>query len=485
MALTVPVAEIVASSKNPLLGKHESWGRVRLGEIAAIQNGFAFRSSHFSRDEGTPLIRIRNVGAKNTDTRYVGEYDPQYIVEPGDLLIGMDGDFNCARWRGPRGLLNQRVCRVTLTSDLYHPKLLDYALPGYLKAINDMTSSVTVKHLSSRSIAEIPLPLPPMDQQRRIVAEIEKQFSRLDEAVANLKRVKANLKRYKAAVLKAAVEGRLVETEADLAHREGRRYETGAQLLERILKTRRSQWSGKGKYKEPAAPDTTDLLELPEGWALASLEQLTAAERVICYGILMPKEHVPDGVLYVKVKDLKGDKVNLASLKRTSPRIATKYARASLKAGDLLLAIRGTYGRVAEVPPELDGGNITQDTVRLAVTPLAVTAFVASFLRSQDAQNYFKRVARGVAVKGVNVSDVRMCAVPVPPVPEQHRIVAEVDRRLSLVLEVEGEVDADLTRADRLRQSILKQAFSGRLASEAHNERRGGANRSPSVTLSG
>ncbi len=119
-----------------------------------------------------------------------------------------------------------------------------------------------------------PIPVAPLDQQKRIVAEIEKQFSRLDEAVANLKRVKANLKRYKAAVLKAAVEGRLVETEAELARREGRSYETGAQLLQRILETRRSQWQGKGKYKEPAAPDTTDLPELPEGWVWASLDSL-------------------------------------------------------------------------------------------------------------------------------------------------------------------------------------------------------------------
>ncbi|MBN8765504.1 MAG: restriction endonuclease subunit S [Thiobacillus sp.] len=272
MALTIPVAEIVESSRNPLLGKHESWGRVLLGDIATIQNGFPFKSSQFTRDEGMPLIRIRDVGADSSDTNYVGDYDPAFIVKAGDLLIGMDGDFNCARWRGPDGLLNQRVCRVILKSDIYHPKLLDYALPGYLGAINDMTSSVTVKHLSSKSIAEIPLPLPPMDQQKRIVAEIEKQFSRLDEAVANLKRVKANLKRYKAAVLKAAVEGRLVETEAERARREGRSYETGAQLLQRILETRRSQWfipgrgQSKGKYKEPAAPDTTDLPELPEGW---------------------------------------------------------------------------------------------------------------------------------------------------------------------------------------------------------------------------
>ncbi len=117
-----------------------------------------------------------------------------------------------------------------------------YSLPAYLRAINGATSSVTVKHLSSRTVQEIPLPLPPRSEQDRIVAEIEKQFTRLDAAVAALKRVQANLKRYRAAVLKAACEGRLVPTEAELARKEGRTYETGEQLLARILKERRAKW---------------------------------------------------------------------------------------------------------------------------------------------------------------------------------------------------------------------------------------------------
>jgi len=197
MALTVPVAEIVKKTKNPLLGKHKSWKRVLLGEIATVLNGYAFKSAKFARDKGIPLIRIRDVGKDSTDTNYDGEYDKKYIVEKGDLLIGMDGDFHSGRWRGPKGFLNQRVCKVVLETEDFLISFLEYLLPGYLKAINDVTSSVTVKHLSSQSIKEIPLPFPPVNEQNRIVAEIEKQFSRLDEAVDNLNRVKANLKRYK------------------------------------------------------------------------------------------------------------------------------------------------------------------------------------------------------------------------------------------------------------------------------------------------
>src|SRR5437773_2197138 len=110
--------------------------------------------------------------------------------------------------------------------------------------------------------------LPPfsLEAQRASVAEIEKQFTRLDVGVASLKRVQTALKRYRASVLKAAGEGRLVPTEAELARKENRNYETGEQLLQRILKERREKWNGKGKYKEAAAPSRADLRRSPEGW---------------------------------------------------------------------------------------------------------------------------------------------------------------------------------------------------------------------------
>jgi type I restriction enzyme S subunit len=273
--------------------------------------------------------------------------------------------------------------------------------------------------------------------------------------------VQIALKRYRASVLKAACEGRLVPTEAELAKTENREFQTGEELLARILTKRRQNWQGRGKYKEPAAPVTANLPPFPEGWTVASLEQLTSADRPICYGILMPKENVATGVLFVKVKDMKGDKIDLDGLHRTTPEIAAKYARAFLKTGDVLLAIRGTYGRVAEVPKELNGGNITQDTARLDVTGLVSHRYVATCLRNPDCQNYFKRVARGVAVKGVNIGDVKPTPIPLPSLAEQTRIVVEVERRLSVVEELGAAVVADLQRANRLRQSILQTAFIG------------------------
>ena len=139
--------------------------------------------------------------------------------------------------------------------------------------------STAIPGLSRDDYNAVEVSVAPPELQDEIVAEIEKQFSRLDEAVANLQRVKANLKRYKASVLKDAVEGRLVPTEAELARREGRSFETGKQLLQRILETRRFNWQGKGKFKEPAPPSAVALPSLPNGWAWSTMPQLGELNR--------------------------------------------------------------------------------------------------------------------------------------------------------------------------------------------------------------
>jgi type I restriction enzyme S subunit len=368
------------------------------------------------------------------------------------------------------------------------PDYLYYYLQRAKELAIELASGTTFLEISGKKAALIPLPLAPVSEQHRIVAEIEQQFTRLDAAVVALKRVQANLKRYRASVLKAACEGRLVPTEAELARKEGRDYEPADQLLARILKERRAKWEAdqlakiiaagkpptnedwKKKYKEPTAPDKSNLPKGPEGWAVASLEQLTSPTRVICYGILMPKDNVVDGVLYVKVKDIKGDRINISNLHRTSYDIAREYERASLKSGDLLLAIRGTYGRVAVVPVELEGGNITQDTARLDVSSSVDQTYIATYLRSPNAQNFFKRVARGVAVKGVNVADIRLTPVLLPPVSEQRRIAEEVDRCTSFLDEIQRTTALNVQRTIQLRQAILRSAFSGKLVPQDPND---------------
>jgi len=319
-------------------------------------------------------------------------------------------------------------------------------------------------------LRQLSVPLPPPAKQDEIVAEIEKQFSRLDEAVANLKRVKANLKRYKAAVLKAAVEGRLVESEAELAHREGRSCETGAQLLQRILETRRSKWKGKGKYKEPAAPDTTDLPELPEGWVWCGFEQVSAADKHALkagpFGSALKKEfYVESGYkIYGQEQVIRGDSTfGDYFIDETKYR---ELESCAVKPGDLLISLVGTAGKVLVLPPTAAPGIINPRLLKLSLDQTHIEpAYAAYMLQSVWARHYFKLQAHGGTMEILNLGIIKALPVPLPPLAEQNRIVSEVDRQLSLADEAEGQVNANHQRAEHLRQSILSRAFTGVSAS--------------------
>jgi type I restriction enzyme S subunit len=116
MALGKKPVQIVEEGEYPLLAKADHWKRIPLAHVAKVQNGFAFSSSQFTKDDGLPLIRIRDIDNDTTENKYKGEFDKEYVVKKDDILVGMDGDFHATRWNGPKGLLNQRVCRIIPTS---------------------------------------------------------------------------------------------------------------------------------------------------------------------------------------------------------------------------------------------------------------------------------------------------------------------------------------------------------------------------------
>jgi type I restriction enzyme S subunit len=466
MALTVSVPELVANSTNPLLAAKPHWQRIRLGDVATVLNGAPFKSELFGREGGVPLIRIRDVLTSSSDTRYLGGYEARYAVVAGDLLVGMDGDFNCARWRGAPGVLNQRVCKITVDPSAYEPRFLDCVLPGYLRAINEATSSVTVKHLSSRSLEDIPLPLPPFSEQRALADEIEKQFSRLDEAVANLQRVRASLKRYRAAVLRAAFEGSLVVTDAERAMRLGSKATRGETLEAWIHRSRRENWLGRGKLEDAAAPGDDTKVELPEGWALVSWEAVLAAEDGAFkrgpFGSALTKAMFVDSgyKVYEQYCPINDD----CSFARyyITPEKFEQMRAFEVRAGDFLISCSGvTLGRITRVPAQFEQGVINQALlrVRLNTEVLDPTYFLHLF-RSPQFQRYLFDRSAGAAIPNLRgVDELKAIPIAVPPMAEQLRVVAEVDRRLSIIGEVEAEVDANLKRAQALRQAVLSKVF--------------------------
>lgn len=196
----------------------------------------------------------------------------------------------------------------------------------------------------------------------------------------------------------------------------------------------------------------------PKGWGLCPMADLVHPDRPITYGILKPGPDVLDGVPYVRVVDIKRERVLTAQLRRTTQEIAEKYRRSRLEAGDLLMSIRGHVGRMAIVPTDVAGANITQDTARLALVG-AEPSFVMQCLTTQSMQQYMARRTKGVAVKGINLGDVKKIPIPAPPQTLQRQFAAIVES----TEQQQAHLQAHLCELDVLAASLQSRAFRGQL----------------------
>ena len=336
----------------------------------------------------------------------------------------------------------------------------------FISKLNPLQRGTSYPAVRDSDVLSQELRLPPLPEQRRIVAEIEKQFTRLDASEAALKRVQTNLKRYRASVLKAACEGKLVPTEAELAQAEGRDYEPANQLLERILAERRASWEAqtkrRGKYKEPVAVDKKAMPKIPQGWEWCSLDQLanigTGSTPLTSNSQFYQEGSVP----WVRSSALNNPMVSSPSKFVTEQ--AVRECRLVLyPPNTLLIAMYGegkTRGKCSEL--------LIQSTINQAIAAVTLPESAIdcrSFIRLFLTNNYeeTRRLSSGGVQPNLNLGIVRQIAVPLPPLAEQKRIVPELESHLSIIQQAEATVDAGLKRTERLRQSILKQAFCGQL----------------------
>ena len=347
---------------------------------------------------------------------------------------------------------------------------------GFLKAyansvnLQGYVTGTTRLKLTQAALNSIPVPLAPLPEQRRIVAEIEKQFTRLDASVDALKRVQANLKRYRASVLKSACEGKLVPTEAELARSEGSDYEPADQLLERILSARRAHWEAqekrRGRYKELSSPDTSALSELPKGWVWATLSQISDLKGGATKGRRFRAGESLTEVPYLRVANVQRGYLDLSEIKtiEVTQEVADQLA---LVPGDILFTEGGDrdkLGRGWVWKGELDGCIHQNHIFRSRLLLTEMHPEFVSWWGNSFGQTFFEHSGKQTTnLASINLSVLSSFPVPLPPLAEQRRIVAEVERRLSVIQQAEATVEANLTRAERLRQSILKQAFSGKL----------------------
>lgn len=458
----------------PSLPPTWSWSTIRQACLK-VQDG-----THFSPKNQRAHGDYRYITAKNVKPSGLDLNDVSYLTEPdhraiykrcdpkkGDVLLVKDGvntgDAALNTLNEEFSLLSS-VCLLRPKFELLSSPFLRYFLlspVGYRLLTGQMTGTA-IKRIVLRRIKDSPVPIAPLSEQKRIVAEIEKQFSRIDEAVVNLKRVKANLKRYKATVLKAAVEGKLTE---DWRKRHPD-VEPASKLLERILAGRRAKWNGKRKYKEPCAPNTTILSTLPKGWTWVSLEQLSWDSS---YGTSVKCSYDNSGPTVLRIPNIESGKLDFGELK-FAPQSYKIEQDEELSIGDVLIirtnGSRSLIGRCAVVRLPLPSpSTYASYLIRFRLLQQSeVIAWVSTVWDAHFFRQWIeRRAATSAGQHNISMTVLATLPIPLPPVAEQEQIVAEVERRLSVIEELEAIVKANLTRADRLRQSILKRAFAGEL----------------------
>ena len=452
----------------------ESWRWSRMGDVATIIGGSTpstDRPEYFGGD--VPWITPADLsgykektisrGARNI-TQAGLENSGARLMPANTILFSSRAPIGYVAIASNPVATNQGFKSFVLNDELL-PDFVYYYLQRAKEFAIALASGTTFLEISGKNAARLPIPVPPLAEQHRIVAEIEKQFTRLEVGVAALRRVQANLKRYRAAVLKAACEGRLVPTEAELA-KAGKvdpNFETGEALLARILAERRKNWLGRGKYKEPAAPKIANLPPLSEGWTWTSVEQLGDVQLGRQRSPKNVSKHYP--TKYIRAANITERGIDVSDVLEMefSPAERERFA---LRDGDVILSEASgspsQVGKPAVWREELPLCCFQNTVLRLRPWTVLAKYVLVSFQHFY-ANSIFAKVAGGVGINHLGAEKFSAIPFALPPLNEQACIVAEVERRLSVVEELEAVVSANLWRATRLRQSILQKAFTGDL----------------------
>lgn len=385
-----------------------TWKERRIAELADLVNGFPFDSSSFSSDGEIPVVRIRDIRSESFETFVEADMVPgAAMIRNGDVVIGMDGDFNVTHWtRGPAAL-NQRLCllRENGSSDM---RFLAYALPAHLKVINDLTYATTVKHLSSAQVRAVRMQAPRAAEQRAIADYLDRETARIDTLIEE--------------------QQRLIEM-----------------LRERRVAT---------------------VAEALEGLDMTRLRRVVDTERPMTYGILQCGPPVDGGVPYVGPSDIVGEGLSPAKvgLRTTTSEIAAAYQRSILAGGDLVVSIGPAYGKVAAVSDDLAGANLTQDTVRVALrADLAHARFIVWVLLSRQTSEYWDREIMGATFRRLNLGTLARTPIPLPTLAEQRRIADYLDERTTKIDELIAETERFIELSRERRAALITAAVTGQI----------------------
>lgn len=409
------------------------WTWDELGKYSNLLSGYPFKSSMFSTDSSDaslPVVRIRDVMNGFSSTFTAENCPSEYRIHNGNILIGMDGDFNINKWKSGDALLNQRVCLLKIDASSHVlENYVYYYLPIALKYINDNTPSVTVKHLSVKTLKEIPIPLPPLPEQQRIVSRIESLFTKLDAARDKLQQVLDTQETRRAAILHEAFTGRLTGHKGSAECR-GKREKEGAQN-----------------------PEGTEFV--PEGWKRVKFSDIAEVKS----NLVSPQDYqdfphiAPDNIekatgRLLSYHTIKEDKV-------TSP-------KHRFYPGQILYSkIRPYLSKVVIV--DFDG-LCSADMYPIETTEN--TRYLWYYMLSNEFLLQALSGKSRTVLPKINQKELAQIKVLVPPPDEQIVIVEKLDRIFMNEQKNYKIVRYSLSQIDLLKKSILARAFRGQLGTQ-------------------
>lgn len=391
------------------------WNTVSLAEGIDILSGYPFDSSSFTDDSSkTGLIRIRDLVRQKVATYFDGAFDDNYLIRKGDVLIGMDGDFNIVKWNSAPSLLNQRICKVTVAGEIFDLAYLYQDLQKDLLEINNQTGSTTVKHLSVKDIRGIHKSYPPLPEQKKIASIL----TSVDEVVENTQKQIDKLQDLKKATMN--------------------------ELLTKGI--------GHTEFKD------SELGRIPKSWEVVQLEELLSD---LTYGLTVRPKYQSLGVPLVSGKECKNGWIDfsIANLISEDDFVGLRQ-RGLPKVGDVLFTKTGTLGRIAVVKAEYPKFALSQNVALL--TPdfnVVVPKFLAYLCESESIKQQTKLGASTLSVQDLQLGIMRKFRVPKVPIDEQYNIIKVIDA-LGLRLD---RVERKLSQTQSLKKSLMQDLLTGKV----------------------
>lgn len=402
------------------------WQLKRIKESAVVINGYPFDSKKFDPTNGTPLVRIRDIFSKTAEVKFDGLVPTEALINNGDILIGMDGDFNVAWWDGGEAALNQRVaCIRTELKSL--TRFIYYIMPFSMKVVNDLTYFTTVKHLSSFDIIKTRFAMPPENELIKIANFLDHETAKIDLLIEKQQGLIALLKEKRQAVISHAV--------------------TKGLNPNAPMKDSGVEWLG----------------EVPGHWDVKQLKHIVRAGTIITYGIVQAGPHYDGGVPYIKTSDMSGEELPIDGYALTSPEIDASYSRSKVTEGDLVIGIRASIGKCLPVPPGLSGANLTQGTARIAPGEGVNKVFLLWFLRSSVTQAYFDSMAKGATFREITLDALRRTPALMPNIEEQIKISSYIEEKTNVFNKLQSNAELAVTMLKERRTALISAAVTGKI----------------------